>query len=111
MSVRDLESESRIISDDFICVYGVERLVEVMVAYSCQSCIVPDLGRCWFLIATPLPSCHGHTPFPCVATGATLFVGNLSFNVGEEELMDFFTSSGHTPQSVRIITKDGMPRG
>ncbi len=48
--------------------------------------------------------------YACVL-GATLFVGNLSFNVGEDELMDFFSTAGHNPTSVRVVTRDGAPRG
>ena len=42
---------------------------------------------------------------------STLFVGNLSFNVGEDDLVEFFSSAGHTVQSVRIITTQGRSKG
>lgn len=44
-------------------------------------------------------------------TDSTLFVGNLSFNVGEEDLTEFFSSAGHTVESVRIITSQGRSKG
>lgn len=45
-------------------------------------------------------------------SGNTLFVGNLAWEVDEDTLGEFFTSQGHTPSSVRIITnQDGRSRG
>lgn len=38
---------------------------------------------------------------------ATLFVGNLSFNIGDDELLEFFSSEGHEPSSARVITQQG----
>ena len=38
---------------------------------------------------------------------ATLFVGNLSFNIGDDELFEFFSSEGHEPSSARVITQQG----
>ena len=42
---------------------------------------------------------------------STLFVGNLSFNIGEDDLEEFFSSNGHPVESVRIITAQGKPKG
>ena len=39
-------------------------------------------------------------PADAGAESSALFVGNLSFKVGEDELYEFFSSAGHTPQSV-----------
>lgn len=41
----------------------------------------------------------------------TLFVGNLSFDCGEESLSEFFTEGGCPPESVRILTSDGRSKG
>ena len=51
-------------------------------------------------LSLPLPP-----SFPPPA--ATLFVGNLSFNIGDEELLEFFSSEGHEPSSARVITQQG----
>ena len=54
----------------------------------------------------PLPS------LPFSFSGNTLFVGNLAWEVDEDTLGEFFSSQGHTPSSVRIITnQDGRSRG
>ena len=42
---------------------------------------------------------------------STLFVGNLSFDTGEEDLIEFFSSGGYAPDSVRIITSQGKSKG
>lgn len=47
----------------------------------------------------------------CVVTVSTLFVGNLSFNVGEEDLSEYFSNGGYTPDSVRIISSQGQSKG
>ena len=45
-------------------------------------------------------------------SGNTLFVGNLAWEVDEDTLGEFFSSQGHTPSSVRIITnQEGRSRG
>ena len=40
-------------------------------------------------------------------TAATLFVGNLSFNIGDDDLSEYFSSEGHEPSSARVITQQG----
>ena len=46
-----------------------------------------------------------------IIVAATLFVGNLSFEVDEDRLTNYFSSSGHNPSSVRIITSQGRSKG
>ena len=45
------------------------------------------------------------------STVSTLFVGNLSFDTGEEELSEYFSNGGYEPDSVRIITSGGRSKG
>ena len=44
-------------------------------------------------------------------TGSTLFVGNLSFDCDEDSLYSFFDDGGFKPDAVRIISRDGRPKG
>jgi len=49
--------------------------------------------------------------FP-LSPGSTLFVGNLSWDVDEDTLSEFFSSQGYAPSSVRVITgQDGRSKG
>lgn len=41
----------------------------------------------------------------------SVYVGNLSFDCDEDSLNSFFTDAGHEPSSVRIIMRDGRPKG
>ena len=50
----------------------------------------------------------------CISTGtpASVFVGNLSFDLDEDMMMKFFVKNGCQPTSVRIIMgADGRPKG
>ena len=52
------------------------------------------------------------TAFFHLSPGSTLFVGNLSWDVDEDTLSEFFSSQGYAPSSVRVITgQDGRSKG
>ena len=79
---------------------------------------LPQLPPKPYLNFPPNPTCTSTSPqtlpvprLPVLPIDSTLFVGNLSFSVGEDTLMEFFTTNNHPPESVRVITNQGVSRG
>ena len=85
-----------------------DSLTSIYLAVNFSTVQRPNMKQVFFSVARN-PVC-----FPADAGGesSTLFVGNLSFKVGEDELYEFFSSAGHTPESVRLImNQEGRPKG
>ena len=58
-----------------------------------------------------MTTCNTYFSFNPFTDSSTLFVGNLSFDCDEDSLYSFFDDSGFKPDAVRIISRDGRPKG